>query len=301
MNKLIRNIRTLLVCSMAAVEAYALNPGDLALTRVTPTGVTVLALVDVEAGERILFTDQTWTFRGFVPNRDQEGEGIYIWEVPERPPSGGGTSNPDGSNVVAEGVGLAKGEQAEIEFPEGTIVIDWRDQLFLLSGVAEQVAIPRFPGFIYGIFTDQDWHLWTSPPRGLSNDISNIAIGAIKDAPLSSAGQPRINHVIKSEILETLSGELDHLGWLRKISEIGSWTWTENNPPKRGRRNHHDHSNHRPGRIFFSPLFCPRSQCLGHGCPSPPLRQCGRYLGVPQHGHHDFRILSARTSVFRHF
>ena len=234
MNKLIRNIRTLLVCSMAAVEAYALNPGDLALTRVTPTGVTVLALVDVQAGERILFTDQTWTFRGFVPNKDQEGEGIYLWEVPERPPSGGGTSNPDGSSVVAEGVGLAKGEQAEIEFPEGTIVIDWRDQLFLLSGVAEQVAIPRFPGFIYGIFTDQDWHLWTSPPRGLSNDISNIAIGAIMDAPLSFARQPRINHVIKSEVLETFSGELDHLGWLKKISEIDSWTWMENNPPNEG-------------------------------------------------------------------
>ena len=278
---------------MAAVEADALNPGDLALTRVTPTGVTVLALVDVQAGERILFTDQTWTFRGFVPNKDQEGEGIYLWEVPERPTSGVGTSNPDGSSFVAEGVGLAKGEQAEIEFPEGSIVIDWRDQLFLLSGVAEQVAIPRFPGFIYGIFTDQDWHLWTSPPRGLSNDISNIAIGAIKDAPLSFARQPRINHVIKSEVLETFSGELDHLGWLKKILRDRFLDMDRKQSPKRGRRNHHDHSHPRPGRIFFSPLFCPRSQCLGPRCTSPPLRQCGRYLGVPQHGHYNFRILSA--------
>ncbi len=184
----------------------ALNPGDVALTRVTPDSVILLALADIPAGERIIFTDRRWTSRGFEPDNGQEGEGFYVWTAP------------------ANGDRVEAGAQVRINFPSGTIFLDWQDYLFLFQ------ITQKNPQFLYSIFTDRNWNLWDNPARGLTNDITSISIGIIADAPTDTNGQPRINHEIKSDIRETFKGELDQLGLLRKLAEIQSWTWVENNP-----------------------------------------------------------------------
>ena len=60
----------------------ALNPGDVALTRITSDSVILLALVDIPAGERIIFTDIRWTARGFDTANADSQDGFYVWFAP---------------------------------------------------------------------------------------------------------------------------------------------------------------------------------------------------------------------------
>ncbi len=201
-----------LLCGLGPLPLCALNPGDVALTRITQDSVILLALVDIPANERIIFTDIRWTARGFDIANANSNDGFYVWFA----------SGADGLDSNDEG--LAAGEQVEIVFPKNTVFLQWQEYLFLFQGTS------GIPVFLYSVFADVDWNLWDNPARGLTNDITSISIGTIPDAPLASDGvTSRINHEIKSEIRETFKGQVDQLGLLRKLAEIDSWTWVENN------------------------------------------------------------------------
>ena len=152
-----------LLCGLLPLSA--LNPGDVALTRITQESVILLALVDIPAGERIIFTDIRWTARGFdTANADPE-DGFYVWFASDA--DGVGSNDP----------GLKAGEQVEIVFPDNTVFLQWQEYLFLFQGT---VGIPTF---LYSVFADVDWNLWDNPARGLTNDITSTTIGTISGAP----------------------------------------------------------------------------------------------------------------------
>ncbi len=198
-----------LICGPLPLSA--LNPGDVALTRITPDSVILLALVDIPANERIIFTDIRWLARGFDTDNAGGKDGFYVWFAP--------AADGVGSNTV----GLAAGEQVEIDFPADSVFLQWQEYLFLFQGSVDN------PVFLYSVFADVDWNLWDNPARGLNNDITSTTIGTISGAPTNGDGSSIINHEIKSELRDNFSNELDQLGWLRKFTNISSWTWVANN------------------------------------------------------------------------
>ncbi len=205
-------LTTLGLLVAAPIPLTALNPGDVVLTRVTPNSIILLALVDIPAGERIIFTDIRWTARGFAFSTADSNDGFYDWFAPEA-----------NAALGAPG-GVAAGEQVQIDFPADSLYLEWQEYLFLFQrGISN-------PTFLYAVFADVDWNIWDNPARGLTNDITSITIGTISGAPLEADGEtPRINHEIKTTLRNAHADGLEQLTWLRGIATIPAWTWVENN------------------------------------------------------------------------
>lgn len=203
-----KTFQPILLCLLAGLTSLgaALRPGDIAFVRLSSnfgtTDFAFVALVDIDAGETIHFTDQDWTGRGFVSDPDETGEGVESW-----------------SDIVTT--------------PAGTIVqmststnlsIDRNETLYAYTGTASD------PTFLYALVTDDNWNLWTSAPRGLEQDLTYFALGQINGAPTDN-GEVIIDHYIKRDLIVNYDGGTEtpitrnQLEWLQTFSQIDSWTY----------------------------------------------------------------------------
>lgn len=201
-----------LSCTLGSISLLGqLRPGDIAFTQVLNNGansvISFVTFVDIPAGDVIFFTDQDWTANGFVADPNELGEGIFIWTSPPMDSQ----DNPDGI--------VAAGEQVQLDV-SSDIELDVDETLYAYTGTAAD------PEFLYALVLDKDWNVWTSPPYGLTTDITYTAIGQIDGAP-TNGDDVIIDHAIRKDIVDAALGSpRTQLQWLEIIANIDHWTYS---------------------------------------------------------------------------
>ncbi|MDX2109693.1 MAG: hypothetical protein SFY80_05570 [Verrucomicrobiota bacterium] len=188
----------LCLCPWLQAADVCLQPGDVAVTRVRPDGITLLFLRSVDAATakdlRLYFTNRNQTVFGWETETEGSGrDNLVEWKPPAEE--------------------IVSGTQVVISFgaKQDSMRLDWGQHLFIFTGS------DGAPEFLYSIYFDRDWLIWNSPRRGLVEGVNSIVLGQL------NAATTVIDHMVNFS-LNTAPGQLkDLFSILTYIGKQSTW------------------------------------------------------------------------------
>jgi hypothetical protein len=170
-----------------------LMPGDLALTRVRESGVTVLALRAIDGGTRIQLSNLPRNQLGTELEDASSGYFDVRWQVPD--------------------AGLARGDQVHVPFimKNEQARLRWDDTLYLYTFVDNAVW------YLYSLSLSREGYRWKSPPGLLDPDLTALVLPSLQSRPEA------IDHVYDPSRHVAASSDQSRFDLLRQLSRADAW------------------------------------------------------------------------------